>query len=593
MPERDNALPVVVIGAGPAGLTAALELTRHGWPTIVLEKLATVGGIARTEEFKGFCFDMGGHRFFTKEPEIEKLWRELLPSDFLRRPRLSRIFYRGRFFRYPLRLGDALRGLGPWQGLLIALSYLRWRCAPYRREDTFEQWVTNRFGRRLFLTFFKTYTEKVWGLPCSELRAEWAAQRIKDLSFRTALLAMFVKPRQRIRTLIDEFHYPRRGPGMLWQAAREAVERTGGRVRLEREVVAVWRDGARVESVTVAGPGGMETIRGQHFISTMPITEFVAKLVPAAPPEVLAAASRLRYRSLITVGLIVDRAEVFRDNWIYVHTPEVRVGRIQNFKNWSADMVPDQAQSGVGLEYFASVGDDLWSMSDRDLVELAKRELDRLGLARYAEIVDGCVFRVPSAYPVYDSTYRGALATVRTFVAQLENVQTIGRNGLHRYDNQDHAMLTGLLAARNVATGAGHDVWGVNTDRGYHEEVAVVADRTAEDAATAPAFTRLDSIAFGAAVGSVGALCLPVVTLHLALAGSARAVALASLLAHFFPGYSVSLSGSVLGVAYGASAGFVGGWGFAALRNLVLFVYLAVVHRRADWQALSRVLDYV
>ena len=467
---------VVVIGAGPAGLTAARELTRAGIRPVVVEKRGTVGGLARTETFKGFRFDMGGHRFFTKVEAVQKIWREMLGDDLLRRPRLSRIYYNHRFFYYPLRPLNALLRLGPLVAAGMAVSYLRWQLFPHPREDTFEQWVTNRFGRRLFRIFFKTYTEKVWGIPCSELRAEWAAQRIKDLSLKTALLHMFVRPRTTIRTLIEEFEYPRLGPGMMWQAVADEIQRKEAVVRLESDVTGVRRTGMRIDAVAIRAGGDEDVIEGSHFISSMPVTELVAKLDPPAPEEVRAAAARLVYRDFLTVCLIVKQPVLFPDNWIYVHSPDVSVGRIQNFKNWSPDMVPDAGKTSLGLEYFCAENDDLWRMPDADLVDLGKRELERIGLARAADVEDGCVFRNEKAYPVYDAGYRDCLATVRAFVDGLENLQTIGRNGLHRYDNQDHAMVTGLLAVRNLLLGQHNDLWSVNTEHEYHEQVLEEAE---------------------------------------------------------------------------------------------------------------------
>jgi protoporphyrinogen oxidase len=444
-----------------------------------------VGGLARTESYKGFYFDIGGHRFFTKSADVQKMWQEVLGDAFLRRPRLSRIYYHKTFFFYPLKPFNALKGLGLFESLRIIVSYLQWQLFPYRREDSFEQWVTNRFGKRLFLTFFKTYTEKVWGIPCSELKAEWAAQRIKDLSLKTAVLNMFLKPKQTIKTLIEEFDYPRLGPGMMWNAVKDRVEKQGGVVWMNTDVVGIHRRGNRIHSVVVSCEGHQELIQGTDFISSMAVTEFIQRLDPPPPPAVLKAAAALKYRDFLTICLIVDQPDLFPDNWIYIHAPEVKVGRIQNFKNWSPDMVPDPTKTSLGLEYFCNEGDALWNMPDAELIESGKREVERLGLARYADVEDGCVFRAPKSYPVYDSEYRGYLAIVREFVDSLENFQTIGRNGLHRYNNQDHAMLTGMLAVRNLILGEKSDLWSVNADREYHEEIRGTAESVSKKFSTA------------------------------------------------------------------------------------------------------------
>jgi protoporphyrinogen oxidase len=582
----------VVIGAGPAGLTAAYELAHAGEPPVVLEKGAMVGGLARTESYRGFHFDMGGHRFFTKVPEVDALWRTVLGAEFERRPRLSRIYYDGRFFDYPLRPTNALAGLGPWQSVLVALSYLRWQIAPHRQEETFEQWVTNRFGRRLFRTFFKSYTEKVWGVSCSELKAEWAAQRIKDLSLWTAVRSMFIRPQRTIKTLIEEFDYPRLGPGMMWNAVRGEVERRGGRVETDAEVVAITRDGTRVTGVVTGAPDARRTHTGTDFISSMPITELVARMEPPAPPEVRAAARELSHRAVVTVCLIVDQPDLFPDNWIYIHDPAVQVGRIQNFKNWSPAMVPDATKTSLGLEYFCNEGDALWTTPDAELVELARREIAHVGLARYADVIDGCVVRVEDAYPVYDSAYREHLDTVRAFVDGLENLQTIGRNGLHRYNNQDHAMVTGMMAVRNALRGERNDLWSVNTDQEYHEEIREPAVDALEDV-FARAFGKLDRTGLGVAVGAVAGVVIFLATLVLVLRGGPLVGPHLALLAQYFPGYQVTLTGSLIGLGYGAVTGFVLGWMFALVRNTTTFVSAVVLGRRAGAGPFSRFLDSI
>ena len=579
---------VVIIGGGPAGLTAAHELCKLGLQPIVLEKENKVGGLSRTESYKGYYFDLGGHRFFTKVKEVKRLWHETLNGEFLRRPRLSRIYYNRKFFFYPLKPLNALLGLGFWESTLIVLSYVKWHFFPHKREDTFEEWVTNRFGKRLFQTFFETYTEKVWGIPCSELKAEWAAQRIKDLSLKTAVLSMFVKPKKTIKTLIEEFEYPRLGPGLMWRTLSEGIERYNGRVRLSSDVVKIIRDGRRIESVMVANNGSQEAISGSSFISSMPVTEFIKKLHPEPPEEVLTAATKLKYRDFLTVCLIVNKPHLFPDNWIYVHDPAVRVGRIQNFKNWSPDMVPDQEKTSLGLEYFCSEGDELWTMSDTELVELGKREVERIGLASSNDVEDGCVIRVPKSYPIYDSDYRDGLETIRKFVDGLENFQTVGRNGLHRYNNQDHAMLTGMLAVRNVVFGERNDLWSVNTDQEYIEEIHEKDVETILERV----FLKLDRVAFGVSLGAVTGLALFLATLILVIKGGNVVGPNLRLLGEYLPGYRVTVPGSVLGLIYGSLTGFIGGWLFALLRNAMMFIYMAAIHRRAELYLLRKLLEY-
>jgi protoporphyrinogen oxidase len=466
---------VVIIGAGPAGLTAAYELGKACVASVVLEQEGAVGGLAKTVNHKDFRFDIGGHRFYTKVKAAADIWREVLPAaDFLRRKRLSRIYYNKRFFHYPLRASSMLFNLGLWNGCLILLSYLRARARPSPSEQTFEQWVTNRFGKRLYNIFFKSYTEKVWGIPCSEITAEWAAQRIKGLSLSVVLKDIFRQHAHddkgtTVKTLIKDFDYPRLGPGMMWETMAGLVRETGGKIKLGARVEKIHWTRDTVEAVETETSGRVETVRGTHFISSMPIRELVNKLSPAPPASILAAADRLQYRDFLTVVLIVNARDLFPDNWIYIHDPEVRIGRVQNFKNWSPDMVPDQNKTCLGLEYFCFEGDGLWNMSDEQLIELGKRELEKLGLLKSADVEEGTVVRVPKAYPVYDSTYRESLETLRRFFGNLSNLQLVGRNGMHKYNNQDHSMMTAVLAVKNIL-GANYDLWEVNTDNEYQEE---------------------------------------------------------------------------------------------------------------------------
>jgi protoporphyrinogen oxidase len=461
MPE-----PTLVLGAGPAGLTAAYVLGKAGQPATVLEADRQVGGLAKTVEVDGFRFDLGGHRFFTKADEVAALWDEVMGDEMLLRPRMSRIYWNGKFLDYPLRGPDVVRKLGPVElGRCIA-SYAKAALTPNKKEESLEDWVSNRFGRRLFELFFKTYTEKVWGVPTTEIRAEWAAQRIRGLSFASAAKAAFFGNRGKVKTLISEFHYPRYGPGQMWEAMAERIGEAGGEVLLETPATRIELEDGAVASVEAGG----RTYRPGAVISSLPLREVVAMTRPLPPADVQEAARGLRYRDFLTVALVVAGDELFPDNWIYVHDPAVRVGRIQNYRSWSPWMVPDPAKACVGLEYFCFAGDDLWTMSDDDLVALATGELERLGLARGARLERGFAIRVPKAYPIYDADYAERVATIRAWLETVPNLQQIGRNGLHRYNNSDHSMLTALRAVDNLLAGVGHDLWAVNAESVYHEE---------------------------------------------------------------------------------------------------------------------------
>ena len=467
---------VIVIGAGPAGLTAAYLLAQEGVAVTVLEADDQVGGLSRTVQHHGYRFDIGGHRFFTSFPPVQALWEEVLGSELITVPRLSRIYYGGRFFDYPLKPLSALIGLGLWPSLRVLTSYLHSRVFPYRREDTFEEWVSNRFGRRLYEIFFKSYTEKVWGLSCQEISSEWAAQRIQNLSLVNAILGAFPLMRRsnEVRSMIREFRYPRLGPGQMWELCADRIQEMGGEVLLQHRVDSIHLREGIFWAVDVETPTGPRRIEGDHCISTMPIRTLVNSLRPAPPATVLKAAAGLHYRDFLTVALILQDQSPFADNWIYIHEPDVRVGRIQNFKNWSADMVPFPGRTCLGMEYFCSEGDDIWSRSDEELIALAARELEQLGLGRVDRVEDATVVRTPKAYPVYDATYRDHLDTIRGYVDPIPNLYLIGRNGMHKYNNQDHSMLTAMLAVANMHGGE-HDLWSVNTDFEYHEEIHVTS----------------------------------------------------------------------------------------------------------------------
>lgn len=471
---------IFVIGAGPAGLTAAYCLTKETPSVIVIEKDPVyVGGISRTVRHGNFLFDIGGHRFFSKSKEVVDLWHEILPDDFITRKRLSRIYYGGKFYSYPLRAFEALRNLGIFISAACMLSYAYAKAFPIASPRSFHDWVRNRFGERLFQIFFKTYTEKVWGMSCDEISADWAAQRIKGLDLRVAvtnaLKHSFGRKKKSaggevIKTLIETFQYPRKGPGMMWEAAAAKIVDRGGRIMMGRELSGLSYDPAKkIWSIEVAtADGKAEHFTARHVISSAPVRELVQKLTPK--PISLLHARALRYRDFITVALMVDKADVFADNWVYIHDPSVKVGRVQNFGSWSPEMAP-AGMTCLGLEYFCFEDDGLWTMSDEDLIALAKREVEKVGLIAASDVVDGCVVRQPKAYPIYDDAYQEHVETVRRDLEHsYPSLHLVGRNGMHKYNNQDHAMMTAMLTARNILAGERiYDIWQVNEDAEYHE----------------------------------------------------------------------------------------------------------------------------
>src|SRR3954470_2863383 len=459
--------PVAVLGGGPAGLTAGYLLAKEGRPVIVFEAEDQVGGIAKTEVRDGYRFDLGGHRFFTKSKEVDDLWHEVMKEEFLLRPRMSRIYWRGKFLDYPLNGMDVVKKLRPIELTLCLGSYLWASVKPKGKEENLEQWVPHRFGKRLYQHFFKTYSEKVWGAPCTEIRAEWAAQRIKGLSFFSAAKAAFMGNKDnKIKSLISEFHYPRFGPGQMWETMADEIIANGGEVRLNTPVTGIEVRDGRVVAIEAGG----ERIEPPEVISPLPLRATVGMSGAAAPGAVQAAAQGLRYRDFLTISLVIDGEDLFPDNWIYIHEPGVRVGRIQNFRSWSPWMVPDQSKASIGMEYFCFKGDELWEMDDDDLVELGKREIEQLGLAHAANVERGFVTRVPKAYPMYDADYSERVAVIRDWLEGVANLQQVGRNGLHRYNNSDHSMLTAMRAVENIQAGTNHDLWAVNAESVYHEE---------------------------------------------------------------------------------------------------------------------------
>jgi protoporphyrinogen oxidase len=603
----------VIIGAGPAGLTAAYELSKRGMESIILEAEAQVGGISRTVSHEGFRFDIGGHRFFTKIPYVRQLWDEILEDQFLLRPRLSRIYYQGRYFDYPLRIGNALRNLGPREATRVAFSFTQSRLRPDAEEKTFEQWVCNRFGRRLYEVFFKTYTEKIWGMPCDEISADWAAQRIKNLSMTEVLRNAFLKNGQSrtgeiITSLIDSFHYPPLGPGMMWERCDSLLAGRGSCTLCGVKIRRVRHKHGRVLSVSGTNEEGQPVeFSAEQYISTMPLRELIGALDPPPPEEVIHAANQLRYRDYLTVVLIVKREEVFPDNWIYIHSPDVQMGRVQNYKNWSPAMVPDRSKSSLGLEYFLWENDEEWRWSDERLIERGIRESALIGLAQPSEVSGGTVLRVPKAYPVYDQQYSRHLAAVRLYLERFSNLQTIGRNGLHRYNNQDHAMMTGVIAAGNITGERKQDVWSINTEAAYHEDTRAISGkgftrqpagrktvlRSAPEEIVEDSFARLDPVALGFSVGLVMAVGLFLATAVLLLKGGDVVGPNLALLTHYLPGFRVSWGGSMIGSLEAGGAGFLLGFAAAWLRNGAMRAHLILLRQRIERRREKQFLDKV
>jgi len=471
--EQRGSIGTAVLGGGPAGLTAAYTLGLRGKSATVFEGDGIVGGIAKTVEFKGYRFDLGGHRFFTKMKPIEKLWEHVMGEEFLTRPRLSRIFYNGKFFSYPLRARDVVGRLGVVESTRCALSYMWSARHRGRTAETFEEWVTTRFGRRLYDAFFRSYTEKVWGIPGSEIRSQWAAQRIRDFSLWKAMLSILGIRQSQVTTLIEEFRYPRLGPGQMWETFAKRITDGGIDIEMQTRSTKILHGGSRVTGIVVDGPEGAREHEVEGLLSSIPLSQLVQQLEPAAPPEVLEAAARLRYRDFVLVALMTDEEEPFPDNWIYLHDPETRAGRVQNFGAWSKDMVRP-GTTCLGVEYFCFEGDETWNMSEKDAIDLARTELGNVGLIDPSRVFDGARVQVRKAYPMYDSAYVEAVAVLRAHVARFENLQTFGRNGLHRYNNQDHSMWTAILATLNLLDGANYDLWDVNNEADYIEEGAAV-----------------------------------------------------------------------------------------------------------------------
>lgn len=438
------AVDVAIIGAGPAGLTAGYLLASAGKRVAVVEKDPRyVGGISRTVADAGYLIDIGGHNFAAENPAVTALWEELLPGGLVERPRLSRIYFEGKFFAYPLRPLEALRQLGPVRSARFAASYLGGKARRGREAQSFQDWAIDRFGERLYTTFFKPYAEKVWGIACAEMSADWGAQRVRDRSLWSAAT------RRRHETI----RYPRRGPGMMWEAARDRIVALGGQVLMGHALDQLASDGEGGWRLSAAGPAGKVVIAADHVVSSAPLRELAARMHPL--PATTWNASKLKYRELITVALRLRGADPFPDHWIYVHDERVKVGRVQNFRAWSPQMAPADGDASLGCEYFCFEGDALWAMSDDELVALAARELAALGLSSTDRLVGGAVVRQEKAYPVYDEEYAANVAAMRAELeARHPTLHLVGRNGMHRYDSQDHAMTTAMLTVENILAGA-------------------------------------------------------------------------------------------------------------------------------------------
>lgn len=438
----------IIVGAGPAGLAAGYYLAKNKRELVLFEKDSLVGGLSKTLVYKGCRFDIGGHRFFTDKPEVEVLWQEVLGDKLLKRRRLSRIFYRGKFLDYPLNITNILFNIGLISSGCCFLSYLFSQLSFFKKTGSFEEYIVKHFGRRLYKIFFKGYTEKVWGIPCSSLSSDWAVERIKGLSLIAAFSATLGLSGH-IRTLIKEFYYPVLGPGMMYEAMAQRIKGLGYSTETDSDVIRVIHDSKKVVSVVIRNKEGKEFESfGSDFISSMPITELVNKLYPVPPDYILETARKLYYRDLLVVNLICATRDIFSDNWLYVHSPGVKVSRIQNYKNWSQAVVQEIDKTTLGLEYFCSSEEEFWKKSDKEIEGIAAFELKQLGFD--AVIEDSFVYRAPQAYPVYSLGYRERVGVLKGYLGQFNNLLLIGRAGRFQYDNMDSAIISGINAAKSL-----------------------------------------------------------------------------------------------------------------------------------------------
>ncbi|QQR49641.1 NAD(P)/FAD-dependent oxidoreductase [bacterium] len=451
----------LIIGAGPAGLTAGIELLKTGtFEATVLERENVIGGLACTTEYRGCRYDIGPHHFITSSEKIEKWWKDLMQGDFLEHKRFTRIYYNNHFFNYPLEPLNVLEGLSLWECFICMLSYIRYRLFPIKKVKSFQDWVTNKFGYRLFSIFFKTYTEKVWGIECSQISSDWAAQRISGFSLSKAIYFAFFGrfyKKNKPRTIRDDFYYPSKGAGTLWEKAAGWLQSfDGGQVLLNQEVISLEHDGKKIIAVhaqdrrSASGVKALACHQADYFFSTMPLRTLIRSLDPLPSGDIIRAANALQYRGLITINLIVNKESICPDHWLYVHEKKVKMGRIGNMNNFSMDMVDNPAHTALSLEYFAFVGEAFWLLSDQELVEIAKKELEAIGLVKAHEVLDGMVMKTAEAYPLYDEHYKEHLGLVLNYLGTFSNLELMGRNGLHRYNNMDIAMLSAMSAVDKV-----------------------------------------------------------------------------------------------------------------------------------------------
>lgn len=461
---------IAVIGAGPAGLTAAYELAKEGVEVTVFEASEHVGGLSRTIDLWDQRIDLGPHRFFSNDKKVNELWLEVVGSDYKMVDRLTRIYYKKKFFYYPIKAFDALFKLGIGQGILCLGSYFKEKINPTKLDGSFETWVTSRFGKRLYTIFFKTYSEKLWGIPCTELDEDFAAQRIKKLSLFEAIKNALFKGKNKHKTLVDQFAYPIAGTGMVYERMANYVDNHNGQVLKNTPVKSVNTINGMAVSISLENG---ETHEFDHIISTMPITHLIRNLTEA-PKEIFEAANALKFRNTILVYLKIDQDNLFKDNWLYVHAGDLQMGRITNFSNWVPEINNNQKETIVALEYWCYNDDANWKASDSELISLAKNEMAQTGLVKSENILDGYVFKIPKCYPVYQRGYKAPLKIVEDYLSSIEGLSVIGRYGAFKYNNQDHSILMGLLAAENINHNQSHNLWEINTDYEDYQETATI-----------------------------------------------------------------------------------------------------------------------